>query len=54
MQHNPTASTQYSGDIGQLVSALDKVYNTYAKDTYSSEANNKIWNNTIIGAIRGI
>lgn len=53
MQHNPM-SQQTAQDASQLIQALDNVYNTYSKDTFSQDAKQKIWENTMLGAIQGI
>jgi hypothetical protein len=36
------------------VQALDNVYDTFNKDSFSDDAKGKIWENTVLGAIQGI
>ena len=51
---NNRMDQQTAEGAGQLVQALDKVYNTFSKDTFSDDAKGKIWENTVLGAIQGI
>ena len=54
LKHNPQLnSTQGAADAGQLISALDRVYQQYAFDEGTPE-NSKIWENVVTGAIQGI
>lgn len=53
IQHNPM-NQQTAGDVSQLAKALDDVYNTFSKDSFSDDAKSKIWENTMLGAIQGI
>lgn len=51
---NNKMDQQTAEGASQLVQALDKVYNTFSKDTFSDDAKGKIWENTVLGAIQGI
>ena len=53
LQHNPM-DQQTAGGASQLIQALDNVYDTFNKDSFSDDAKNKIWENTVLGAIQGI
>ena len=53
LQHNPM-DQQTAGGASQLIQALDNVYDTFNKDSFSDDAKGKIWENTVLGAIQGI
>lgn len=53
IQHNPMDQQTAEG-TSQLIQALDNVYNTYSNTNFSKEANSRIWENTVMGAIQGI
>lgn len=53
LQHNPM-DQQTAGGASQLVQALDNVYDTFNKESFSDDAKGKIWENTVLGAIQGI
>ena len=45
---------QVAGGASQLIQALDNIYNTFSKESFSNDAKSKIWENTVLGAIQGI
>ena len=53
LKHNPM-DQQTAGGASQLVQALDSVYDTFNKESFSNDAKSKIWENTVLGAIQGI
>ena len=53
LQHNPM-DQQTAGEASQLIQALDNVYDTFNKESFSDDAKGKIWENTVLGAIQGI